>query len=206
MAGAFVALEGIDQAGKQTQARAVQDRARAAGLTCAVRGYPDDSTPIGRLIRDSLRASGVLDGRTRAMLFAANRWEKDAEIRDLVARNALVLVDRYTWSNVVYGAAQGLDEAWLRGLESGLLASDLTLFLDIPPRESARRKSTDRDGFERDLRLLETARRNYLRLATEPGWVVVDGARAPDAVTRDILTALRTGLSGRFPPLSRLQA
>lgn len=205
MAGALVALEGIDQAGKQTQAQAVQERARAAGIACEVRGYPDYETPIGRLIHQSLRESGVLDSRTRAMLFAANRWEKDTEIRALLAHDALVLVDRYTASNVVYGAAQGLDPAWLRGLETGLADPHLTLFVDIPATESARRKSRDRDGFERDLALLETARRHYLRLASELAWTVVDGARPAAAVTSDILSALQTGLTKRFPPIARLR-
>jgi len=205
MAGALVALEGIDQAGKETQALAVQERARAAGIACEVRGYPDYETPIGRLIHQSLRESGVLDSRTRAMLFAANRWEKDGEIRALLQQDALVLVDRYTASNVVYGASQGLDSGWLCGLETGLAEAHLTLFVDIPAAESARRKSRDRDGFERDLALLETARRHYLRLASELGWAVVDGTRPASEVTRDILAALQARLAGRYPPIARVR-
>ena len=206
MAGALVAFEGIDQAGKQTQARAVQQRLQALGLACERRWYPDYDTPIGALIRHALVDATPLAPRARTMLFAANRWERDAAVRELLAANAVVLVDRYSWSNVVYGLAQGYDETWLRGLEAGLAEADLTIFVDIPPEESRRRKARDRDGFERDLALLESARAHYLRLARQPGWVVVDGMLSPEVVTAAILRGLGERLAPRFPSLAALRA
>ncbi len=199
MAGVLVALEGIDQAGKMTQAHAVRAHVERRGMSCAVRQYPDYETPIGTLICRALHDEVKLDARARTMLFAANRWEKDAEIRHLLDEHALVLVDRYSWSNVVYGLAQGYDEAWLRALEHGLREADLTLFLDIPAEESVRRKAQGRDGFERNLELLEGARRRYLHCADEHGWAVVDAARPPETLTREILTLLQNRLAGRFP-------
>ncbi|MFQ5599101.1 MAG: dTMP kinase [Candidatus Krumholzibacteriia bacterium] len=203
MAGALVAFEGIDQAGKLTQVRAVQARLDAIGLACELRHYPDYDTPIGGVIQSSLCGRVRLDARARAMLFAANRWEKDAELRALVERNALVLVDRYTGSNVVYGVAQGFDEEWLRGLETGLLEADVTLFVDISPQESRRRKASGRDDFERDVALLEQARAHYLRLAREHDWVVLDGEQPSEEVTKQVLRALRSSLATRFPELAR---
>lgn len=199
MAGALIAIEGIDQAGKMTQARAVQAQARAAGVSCAIRQYPDYETPIGRLVHRALHDEIELSGRARTMLFAANRWEKDAEIRQLVTDNALVLVDRYSWSNVVYGLAQGFEEAWLRALEEGLLEAHLTLFLDLPAQESVRRKSRGRDGFERDLDLLEEARRRYLRFANELGWVVLDATHPPETLTQEILSVLQARFAAALP-------
>jgi dTMP kinase len=199
MGGALVAIEGIDQAGKLTQARAIQEHVQGLGMSCAVRHYPDYVTPIGQLVRRALHDQLPLAERARTMLFAANRWEKDAEVRRLVADNVLVLVDRYSWSNVVYGLAQGYDEAWLRGLEAGLLEADVTMFLDIPPQESARRKSQARDGFERNLELLEAARRRYLKFAESLNWIVVDAVRPPSTLTRDILAALQARLADRLP-------
>lgn len=199
MRGALVAIEGIDQAGKLTQARAIQEHVGGLGMSCAVRHYPDYETPIGQLVRRALHGEIPLAQRARTMLFAANRWEKDAEVRRLVADHALVLVDRYSWSNVVYGLAQGYDEAWLRGLEAGLLEADVTLFLDLSPRESVRRKSHGRDGFERNMELLEAARRRYLKFAEAFGWIVVDAARPQETLTHDILTALQARLADRLP-------
>ena len=203
MAGALVALEGIDQAGKMTQARAIEVRLRQHGLRCEVRHYPDYATAIGGLIRAALGGGLALDARTRCMLFAANRWEKDLEMRGLRETNALVIMDRYTWSNVVYGLSQGLDEGWLRGLEVGLLEPDLTLLVDISPQESRRRKARERDDYERDAKLLEQARGNYLRIARERGWVVVDGEARAAQVTASTFAALESGLASRGPELQR---
>lgn len=202
MRGALVVLEGIDQAGKETQARALQTALAARGLRCEVRHYPDYETPVGRLIRSLLSGGIASDARTRAMLFAANRWEKDAELRRLCETNALVCVDRYTASNLVYGLSQGLDATWLRGLESGLLAADLTVLVDLQPAESLRRKATGRDDYERDTRLLEAARAHYIQIANRDAWVVVDGAQEPAAVSRDLRAALRARLAAGFPAVA----
>lgn len=206
MPGALVAFEGIDQAGKQTQVQAVQQRLRARGLACACRHYPDYDTPIGKLIESALVHGTPLAAAARTMLFAANRWERDAAVRELLAANAVVLVDRYSWSNVVYGLAQGFDETWLRGLEAGLAAADLTVFVDVSSAESRRRKTHARDGFERDVALLDNARAHYLRLARQPGWAVVDGTQPAERVTDAILRALEEHLGARFPQLAALRA
>jgi dTMP kinase len=205
MRGALVVLEGIDQAGKMTQARALEHAAHAAGLECTVRHYPDYATRIGVLIRSFLTDGVTLDAHARCMLFAANRWEQDAELRALCDTHALVCVDRYTASNVVYGTSQGVDEEWLWGLETGLLAADLTVLVDIDPAESRRRKASDRDDYERDARLLETARTHYRRLARRDDWTAIDGARDSAVVTRELVAAIRTRLTERFPALDRLR-
>jgi len=201
--GAFVAIEGIDQAGKMTQARALQERVRAAGLGCEVRHYPDYETAIGRLIRSFLGDGPHLDPRTRCMLFAANRWEQDTLMRGLVAGNALVCVDRYTDSNVVYGLSQGLDEGWLRGLEVGLLEPDLTLLVDISPAESRRRKQQERDDYERNARLLDEARSHYVRIARQRRWAIIDGTGAAEAVQARLVAAVAARLGARWPDLAR---
>jgi len=206
MAGALVTFEGIDQAGKQTQVQRLQQHVQSLGLSCARRQYPDYDTPIGQLIEKSLRDGMAIDARARVMLFAANRWERDAELRRLVRDHALVLVDRYGASKLVYGMAQGYDAAWLENLETGLILPDLTLFLDIPPEESRRRKSADRDGFERDVTLLSKARERYLQLARARNWVVIEGARPEVEVTRAILVAMETRLSTEFPGLAALRS
>jgi dTMP kinase len=201
VSGAFVVLEGIDQAGKMTQARALESRVRAAGLACQVLHYPDYDTAIGALIRAALCDGVQLDAHARCMLFAANRWERDASLRAAREANALLCVDRYTASNIVYGLAQGLDEEWLRGLEHGLLAADLTLLVDIPPEESRRRKTEKRDGYERDARLLEEARAHYLRLARQDLWAVVDGRGTPAEVSRRIAACVAERLGADHPAL-----
>ena len=70
----------------------------------------------------------------------------------------------------------------------------LTLLLDIPPEASLERKQLARDRYERDLALLDRVRASYLRQAAQPGWQLVDGHLPKDAVTEQVLTAVRSRL------------
>jgi dTMP kinase len=204
MRGAVIAFEGIDQAGKLTQARTLAQRLMDAGTACRLLHYPDYATPIGRIIEQALTQGLALDARARTMLFAANRWEKDSLVRDHVGQGGVALIDRYSASNLVYGLSQGYDRAWLESLEQGLLPADVTVFVDISPDESTRRKQAGRDDFERNVRLLEEARRNYTLLAQEQGWLVVDGTLAPAEVAARILAGLRQRLGRQIAALAVL--
>ena len=66
--------------------------------------------------------------------------------------------------------------------------------LDIPPEASLARKQRDRDRYERDVQLLARVRDSYLRQATRLDWTHLDGTVEKDAVTRDVLNALRARL------------
>jgi len=205
MRGAVIAFEGIDQAGKLTQARLLAERFRAAGTACELLHYPDYETPIGRILEQALCEGLPLDARARTMLFAANRWEKDAQVRRHVEAGGVVLIDRYSASNIVYGLSQGYERAWLEALEDGLVPADVTLFVDIPAAESARRKQAGRDDFERNTSLLEEARRNYLSMSEEQDWLVVDGTQTVERVAQSILAGVTTrlqkqGRSSLLPP------
>ena len=91
------------------------------------------------------------------------------------------------------GDAQGLDAAWLRDVQRHLPEPSAIFLLDIAPEEAVRRKAHGRDKFERDLPLLSRVRESYQRQAAAEGWEVVDGMRAKDEITEDILTRVRRG-------------
>lgn len=197
MRGALIAFEGIDQAGKLTQARLLTETLAAAGTACELLHYPDYTTPIGSILERCLGGDLLLDARARTMLFAANRWEKDTKVRAWLRAGHVVLIDRYSASNIVYGLSQGYDRAWLEALEQGLCVADVTVFVDITPAESARRKRTGRDDFERNLHLLEAARRHYLEMARGQNWLLVDGTSSAEKVRENILAGLAARLAER---------
>jgi dTMP kinase len=120
------------------------------------------------------------------MLFAANRWEKVQSIRESQAENDVVIIDRYTESNLAYGVANGLPLAWLVALEEGLPKSDLVIVLDAPLAGLKARRQGPRDSYERDLNLQARVQMSYRKLATKFGWVTVDGSRSVEAVHNSI--------------------
>ena len=194
LAGTLVAVEGIDQAGKQTVCEWLVGQLRAHGVPTEMTGFPDYATPLGREITAFLHGGRQYPAEARQLLYAANRWERAAEMGAWLAEGRAIVVDRYIASGVAYGAAQGLDMEWMLAVERGLPPAGLTILLDITPEVSLARKSSARDAYEARLDLLAHAREAYLILARDPSWVVVDAAADRDTVRARVLAALQQRL------------
>jgi dTMP kinase len=196
LAGTLIAVEGIDQAGKQTVCEWLVGQLRAAGVTAEQTGFPDYATPLGGEITAFLSGERAYPAEARQLLYTANRWERAAELRGWLAEGRAIVVDRYIASGVAYGAAQGLDMDWMLAVERGLPPADLTILLDITPEVSLARKTTARDAYEARTDLLARARDAYHTLARQPGWLVVDAAADRDTVRDRVLAALQRHLGG----------
>jgi len=173
--GLLIAIEGIDQAGKRTQASLLAKKIRNLGLPVSVWSFPDYTTPLGRQLKAYLAGKIQLDLHSIHLLYAANKWELSGELANRIRRGGVVIVNRYSPSNLVYGIAHGLSRAWLNSLEEGLPKPDVVVVLDVSPRTSFNRKIRERDLHESDLTYLKSVRRAYLRLARKYRWKIVDG-------------------------------
>jgi dTMP kinase len=191
MKGLLIAFEGLDQSGKQTQAERLRDRLTAAGRTGRLLSFPDYDTAIGSEIGRGLRGEREYGADVMQLLYVANRYEKKGEIAAAVEAGTIIVCDRYLASSIAYGEAQGLDVNWLTDIQKYLPQPDLTILLDIPPEVSARRKTADRDRYERDLVLLGRVRDSYLRQARATGaWIRLDADRNRDDVAADVYAAV----------------
>ena len=109
----LIAFEGLDQSGKETQARTLRCAPRAGRL----QGAP---AVVSRL-RDADRPGDSAGARRRArvrpdvmqLLYVANRFECRPRLEYWLGAGDIVICDRYRASSVAYGEAQGLDAAWL---------------------------------------------------------------------------------------------
>ena len=193
--GHLIAFEGLDQSGKQTQAERLLAAFRAAGRGAEFLTFPEYTTAIGTEIGHALQGERDYDPDTLQLLYIANRFEFRPQILRWLDDGRMVVCDRYLASSIAYGQAQGLDAAWLSQIQRRLPQPSLTLLLDIPPDASLIRKQVARDKFERDLPLLGRVRESYLRQAgRDANWMHLDGARDKDAVSADVLTAVRSRL------------
>jgi dTMP kinase len=195
MRGLLVAFEGLDQSGKQTQAELLRDRLTADGRTVRLLSFPDYNTVIGAEIGRALRGERDYGPDVMQLLYVANRCEKKKEIAAARDAGEIIVCDRYLASSVAYGEAQGLDPVWLLEIQKYLPQPDLTVLLDIPPEVSARRKTADRDRYERDLALLGRVRDSYLRQAAG-GWARINADRDRDAVGAEVQAAVVSVMSG----------
>ena len=195
--GLFIAIEGIDAVGKKTQTFILKSWLDSKGLTSRTFSFPAYDTVIGREIRKFLAGSVSYPQQARAMLYAANRWEKVSELERLLSTNDAVIVNRYTGSNYAYGMSNGLDLDWLVSLEAGLPQPDITLVLDAPPAKIAPRRGERKDTYERNLELQEKVRSAYLTLAEKFGWTIVDADGGVDETGRSVKTAVSKTLNAK---------
>jgi dTMP kinase len=182
--GRLIAIEGIDQAGKRTQAHLLAGEIRKMGLPVSVWNFPDYTTPLGRQLKAYLAGKIQLDSHSVHLLYAANKWEVAEKLAHRIERGGVVIVNRYSPSNLAYGVAHGLPSTWLNSLEEGLPKPDVVIVLDVTPRTSFIRKIRERDLHEDDLTYLRRVREAYLRLARKYGWKVIGGQHDSATVQR----------------------
>ena len=201
--GLLVGIEGIDAAGKRTQATLLASWLRKRSVTTGMTSFPDYSTIIGKEIHGYFHGSRDYPTEVVHILLAANRWESKNRVESMLAANQLVVVDRYTESNLAYGVAKGLSLDWLQNLEVGLPKTELVLVLDAPPATTARRRPSTTDRYELDARIQEQAREAYRRLAPEFGWKLIDASGGIDEthrlVTAEVAKLLPSAGSVKVP-------
>ncbi len=189
----LLVLEGIDQSGKKTQAQYLAARLSELYSVEEMR-FPDYSTPVGKEIKAFLSGKRAYNLQVRHILYAANRWERKEKIDSWLGEGKLVVVDRYSESNLAYGIASGLELSWLMNLERDLPKADLVIVLDVSPETSLKRKRRDRDTHERDLAYLQKVSQAYLSLSQRLGWTVINGEKEAKEVHSEIWKAVENFL------------
>jgi dTMP kinase len=195
MPGVLIVFEGLDQSGKQTQAELLRDRLKTDGRKARLLSFPDYGTSIGEEIARALQGEREYGPDVMQLLYIANRYERKPDLQRWLDGGLVLVCDRYIASSIAYGEAQGLDPAWLADMQKFLPSPALTIMLDIAPETAVRRKSVDRDRYERDLAMQTRVRESYRRLASEQNWLRLDGERTKDAIAADVFN----GVDSRLP-------
>lgn len=196
----FVTLEGVDGAGKSTQARLL---AEALGPETILLREPG-GTAVGERLRELLKDASVeLTPRAELLLFCAAR----AELVERLIRPALqagrdVVCDRFVDSTVAYqGGARGIEPELVGRLNAAAVAGcmpERTILLRVDvgravDRAEGRGGPRASDRFEREGPVFqERIAAAFDRIATaEPERVVVvDAAGSVEEVHARVLTAV----------------
>jgi dTMP kinase len=186
----IVAFEGLDQSGKETQARHLRARVEQDGRKVHSLSFPDYDTPIGREIAKALAGEREFGADVMQLLYVANRCEYRPKLDLWLTQGSVVVCDRYRASSIAYGEAQGLDPDWLEEVQRYLPKPTVTVLLDIAPETAVQRKASGRDRYERDLSLLSRVRDSYRRQAEDPAWVLIDGELSKDEVQAAVEAAV----------------
>jgi dTMP kinase len=186
----LIAIEGLDQSGKETQARQLRAKLGQGGRAIRAVSFPDYGTPIGQELRRALDGDREFSPEVMQLLYIANRFEYKPRLEMWLAAGDVVVCDRYRASSVAYGEAQGLEPAWLEDVQRHLPEPAITVLLDIAPETAAARKQDNRDRYERDLALLARVRESYRRQAAAGAWAVIDAEQPKDTVAERVQAAV----------------
>ena len=209
--GPLISIEGIDGAGKSTQAQALASTLAAHGIP-VVATFEPGATPVGTLLRDILlHGERTLGPETEVLLFLADRAEHVRQvIAPALAAGTVVLCDRFTDSTLAYqGYGRGTDAEHLARLArwnaelAGGLTPDLTLLLDCPIEEGARRRRRESDRYQRHGAVYHQRVRDGFRAlaAAEPARIrVIDSGADLEAVRAEIARLTLAWLAERGYP------
>ncbi len=193
--GILVAIDGIDGAGKTTQAGMLRDRLAAAGFDVVLTKEPTRG-PHGQRVRESAH-TGRLPPEEELEEFIADRREHVATlINPALAAGKVVIADRYYFSTAAYQGARGMDaDAILRLNETFAPQPDLLALLRLSPAASRKRIRArgdgngnafeGRDDLEACARIFDAMSRPYL--------LRLDGGKTREVTHGEIVRALDTG-------------
>ncbi len=188
--GFLIAIEGIDGAGKTTQAHFLQDRLTKRGLRALYTKEPTTGQ-WGQLLRDSAQ-TGRLSIEEELETFLKDRREHVAErIMPHLKDGFVVIVDRYYFSTAAYQGARGLDpRELLRQNEKFAPEPDLLVLLDLDVEKGLDRVRTrgDRANLFEQTESLRRAREIFLSLQ-KPYLLKIDALKPPDEILDEIIAA-----------------
>jgi thymidylate kinase len=186
MSGKLIALYGINNLGKSTQAKRLVERLAQEGKQAYYLKYPlYNLAPSGPLINSYLRNGNPhgLSPRESQIIYVMNRTQYDAALRARLASGEWIVVEDYVGTGVAWGVGTGVDEAFLQELNNHLLHEDLSLFMDgerfLDGKEEGHKHESD-DA------LMAKVRETHQELATKQGWFMINANQSRDEVHEDI--------------------
>jgi dTMP kinase len=165
--GLFIAVEGIDGAGKTTQVERLCKVLEAVGET-VVRSKEPTNGQYGKRLRESAQ-SGRLDPHEELATFIADRREHvENVIRPALSRGEIVILDRYFYSTIAYqGIRTGHSPCELYAEMQEFPTPDITFLVDVSADIGLHRVSATRGDIPNEFERIESlshVRQSFLEL------------------------------------------
>lgn len=197
----FITIEGLEGAGKTTQAEVLHKWLIGRGIN-VMRTREPGGTEIAEAIR-----SVVLDHYTESMdpttelllVFAARKQHLEAKIKPALAQGDWVLSDRFMDATYAYqGGGRQLDRDFIQKMEKDVLNNfgpDLTIWLDCDAHTGLDRASA-RGALDRiekeDIKFFDRCREGYMRRFNEnpERFIKLDASQSIEEVSEELLRQL----------------
>lgn len=199
----FITFEGIDLSGKSTQAKLLYDYLRRKKRKVILVREPG-GTPTSEKIRDILLDKSLkkMIPLTEFLLFSASRHQLTEEvIKPHLKKGYFVICDRYYDSSTAYQGYGGKIEMGIikniNTIASNKLNPDVTFFVDIDMKESAKRRYSmkkTKDRMEsKKVEYFNKVIKGYRELSrlNKHRFVLLDGKKTIEELQNDILNILK---------------
>lgn len=203
----FIAIEGLDGSGKETQTNLIYNKLKETQNNILKLSFPDYNSDSSTLVKMYLNGeisknAEEINAYAASSFYSADRyisfikkWKKQYK------SGSIILTDRYTTSNQIYQTAK-LDKKnwaefveWIEDFEYkklGLPSPDLVIFLNVPVEVSQKlmlkRYSGDeskKDIYESDVDFLKKCYNSAMFCAKKLNWKVINCTKNNEIKTID---------------------
>ena len=195
--GRLIVLEGIDGAGKTTQAALLETHLRAQGREVFRTAEPT-AFPSGIALRRALGGTDKKSECEMATMFVLDRIAHNIHPTEgliaLLEQGIDIICDRYYYSTLAY-QGQSTDYAWVREMNlhcPQITHPDICIYLDLQPEQSLERIRAGRDYLEiyENKETLERVRNAFLSVFRDPMVCdrieIVDAYRTPEKIAQQV--------------------
>ncbi len=198
MASMFIALYGINNIGKSTQVKRLQERLEAGDFSVKVLKFPIyDLEPTGPQINYFLRdpEAPEISGESFQMLYIQNRIDFEPTLKKYLKEYDVVLAEDYIGTGMAWGMTQGVPYQWLQGrnMQYPQKKADLEILMDGERFLSGKEDQHRNEG---DQSAMDQTRKNFQWLANRYKWPVVNANQDEESVTNEIWNAVSKKLIG----------
>lgn len=176
----FIVIDGLDAAGKDTQARLLKKKYSNDGENVIVRSHPCSDNLFGQKAEEALMGKGIFSRFCASLYFTLDVINSLLKVDD---RAETVIFVRYLCS-VAYLPGPLVSRTY-KFLSTVLPTSSYMFFLDVDPKDAIERinQRDDRQIFE-NITDLEKVRERALSVVED--WHVIDASRSVEEIQQDL--------------------
>ena len=172
--GKFIALYGINNIGKSTQAKILIDNLKKHGHDAIYVKFPVYTIePTGVFINNVLRNSDnkqFIGEDELQMWYTLNRYQFEPQLKEMLAEGKIVVAEDYVGTGLAWGSAKGANLDWLMEMNKYLLKEDLAIYLKGKRNIQAKESNHIHESNDE---LIETTQFIYDNLALKFNWTKV---------------------------------
>jgi len=195
--GKLIVFYGINNLGKSTQAKLLVERLKANGYQAEYLKYPIyDLNPSGLILNDYLRNANPhqLSAKEAQIIYSLNRTQYQDELIAKLKAGINVIAEDYKGTGIAWGLGAGVEEDFLKKVNSHLIAEDLVFLFD---GERFRHAIENNHKHENDDDLMIKVRWAHLKLREEYGWWKINANLAIEEIHEEIWRGVRNLLEGQ---------